>query len=126
MKPWVAALAAFGTIGCMPLNDGHAQAPAAGGPPQATLAAMRSDAALRAGVPAQDLQLESAQAVTWRDASLGCPHPGMSYAQVLVPGWRVRFVAAQKRLDYHVGRRGNWLRCPAERAQEPLPASPAV
>jgi hypothetical protein len=118
----MAALAAVGTIGCMPLNDSHAQTPAAGSPPEATLAAMRSDAALRAGVEAAQVQLESTQAVTWRDASLGCPHPGMSYAQVLVPGWRVRFVAATKPLDYHVGRRGNWLRCPAERAQEALPA----
>ncbi len=25
--------------------------------------------------------------VTWRDASLGCPEPGMMYAQVLTDGW---------------------------------------
>lgn len=125
-KTWWPVLAAFGTIGCMPLNDGPGHAQAAGGLPAAALAAMRADAAVRAGVDAGQVKLESSQAVTWRDASLGCPDPGMSYAQVLVPGWRVRFAAGAKQLDYHVGRRGNWLHCPAERAQEPLPGNPAV
>ncbi|MFT3953200.1 MAG: hypothetical protein QM722_01965 [Piscinibacter sp.] len=126
MKRWLAALAAVGSIGCMPLNDGHAQAPDGSRPPEATLAALRADAAVRAGVPADQVKLESSQAVTWRDSSLGCPQPGMSYAQVLVPGWQVRLRAGDKLIDYHLGRRGNWQRCPADRAQEPLPANPAV
>lgn len=126
MKRWLAALAAVGSIGCMPLNEGHAQPPAGARPPDATLAALRADAAIRAGVPAEQVSVETSQAVTWPDSSLGCPQPGLSYAQVLVPGWRVQLRAGGKLLDYHLGRRGNWLRCPADRAQPPLPADPAA
>lgn len=35
------------------------------------------------------LKLVSAERITWRDASLGCPQEGMMYAQVVTPGWRV-------------------------------------
>lgn len=126
MKTWMAALIAVGSLGCMPLNEGHAQSPAGASPPEATLAAMRADAAIRAGVTADQVSIETSQAVTWPDASLGCPLPGLSYPQVLVPGWRVQLRAGGKVIDYHLGRRGNWQRCPADRAQPPLPADPAV
>lgn len=125
MRRWLAALAAVGSLGCMPLNEGHAQASAGASPPEATLAALRADAAVRAGVAADQVKLESSQAVHWPDSSLGCPLPGMSYPQVIVPGWRVQLRAGDKLIDYHLGRRGNWLRCPADRAQPPLPADPA-
>ena len=41
------------------------------------------------GVAAADLEVVSATAITWPDASLGCPQPGMMYAQVLTPGYLV-------------------------------------
>ncbi|MBN1260345.1 MAG: hypothetical protein JXB35_06650, partial [Anaerolineae bacterium] len=41
------------------------------------------------------LQLVSVKAETWSDASLGCPQPGMVYAQVVTPGWRFIFEDAQ-------------------------------
>ena len=41
------------------------------------------------GVAAADLEVVSATAMTWPDASLGCPQPGMMYAQVLTPGYLV-------------------------------------
>lgn len=102
------------------MEDGNAQVPTVGAPPE-MIAAMRGDAATRAGVAASAAKVESVLGVTWRDASLGCPRPGMVYPQVLVPGWRVRIVAGAKTYDYHAGRRGNWAWCPADRAQEPLP-----
>jgi hypothetical protein len=122
MRSTLAALGVACAMGCSHMNDGKAQAPTVGAPP-AMLAAMRADAATRAGVAASAVTLESVESVTWRDASLGCPHPDMAYAQVLVPGWRVRIAAGGKSYSYHAGRRGNWARCPADRAQEPLPSS---
>jgi len=44
------------------------------------------------GLSSDELTLVSAKQVTWRDTSLGCPQEGMSYAQVLVEGWRIVFV----------------------------------
>ncbi len=44
------------------------------------------------------------EAVTWGDTSLGCPQPGMMYAQVMTPGWRVTVEHARegKRYDVHM------------------------
>lgn len=117
-----ATLAALGLVlisGCNHMNDSQAQT--AGGAPPAMIDAMRGDAATRAGVAVSAVSVASAREVTWRDASLGCPQPGMLYPQVLVPGWRVRLLAGGKTYEYHAGRRGNWAWCPADRAQEPLP-----
>lgn len=41
------------------------------------------------GVAAAGLEVVSATAMTWPDASLGCPQPGVLYAQVLTPGYLV-------------------------------------
>ena len=41
------------------------------------------------GVSVADLEVVSATAMTWPDASLGCPQPGKMYAQVLTPGYLV-------------------------------------
>lgn len=121
MKSTLAALGVALISGCSPMND--TQARMAGGAPAEMIEAMRGDAATRAGVAASATQVESALSVTWPDASLGCPQPGMLYPQVLVPGWRVRIAAGGKTYSYHAGRRGNWAWCPADRAQQPLPGN---
>ncbi len=80
-----------------------------------------ADAEQRTGLPRHQLKVESAESVTWPDGSLGCPEPGMAYAQALVPGFRVKIRAAGELLDYHAGRGGTPTLCPAERARDPLP-----
>ena len=77
------------------------------------------DVAKRTGVSRNLLEVLSAEAVTWSDGSLGCPMPGMMYTQALVPGFRVRIRAGGKELDYHVGRTGVPVLCPAGRAIPP-------
>ncbi len=80
-----------------------------------------ADASRRVGLSAEQMKVASAQAVNWRDGALGCPQPGLSYTQALVPGWRVELVApGAATLLYHVSRRsGAWVWCPRERAQPP-------
>lgn len=78
------------------------------------------DAARRSGLPAATLRVDRAEAVTWRDGSLGCPQPGMAYTQALVPGYRVRVIAGDRVMDYHAGRSGAPQWCPPGRAQDPL------
>ena len=36
-------------------------------------------------------KLDSSERVDWSDASLGCPHEGMGYAQVITPGYKLVF-----------------------------------
>lgn len=88
------------------------------------LAALKADALQRAGGDAARLTVQPAEEVAWSDGALGCPQPGRMYTQALVPGWRVRIdVAGAPALIYHASQRGQWLLCPAGRAQAPLPAA---
>ena len=80
-----------------------------------------ADASRRSGIGADELRVDSAEHVTWRDGSLGCPMPDMMYAQALVPGYRIRIVAGGRTLDYHADTRGAMVLCPLERAVDPLP-----
>jgi hypothetical protein len=78
-----------------------------------------TDAAKRAGVSRNLLEVISAEAVTWSDGSLGCPQPGVMYTQALVPGYRVRIRAGGTEFDYHAGRTGAPVLCPPGRAIPP-------
>ena len=116
-----ALLAASITQGCTPMST---EPSAPHGIGAELLSAMRSDAARRAGTADSAVRVESVQPVTWPDASIGCPQPGMAYAQVLVPGWRLTLDAAGRRFDYHAARGGRWLHCPPGQAQPPLTTQP--
>jgi len=90
------------------------------------LAVLKADALQRTQAEAARVTVQPAEAVTWSDGALGCPQPGRMYTQALVPGWRVRVDvagAAPLTLSYHASRRGQWLLCPAGRAQSPLPGA---
>lgn len=117
MKPWLAALAACLTLGCTPMAAEPVPTHGLGAD---MLLALRTDAARRAGAAESAVKIASVQPVTWPDASIGCPQPGMAYAQLLVPGWRVVLEAGGRRWDYHAARGGLWLHCPPGQAQPPL------
>jgi hypothetical protein len=91
------------------------------GAPVALRDAVRADAARRAGVADAAVRLVRAEAVTWRDGSLGCPRAGLAYPQALVPGWLLEAKAAGQRWRYHADAAGRWVQCDPTAAQEPLP-----
>ncbi|HEY3063625.1 MAG TPA: hypothetical protein VGL99_32030 [Chloroflexota bacterium] len=68
-------------------------------------------AATRLGVARADLRVDRAEAREWPDASLGCPQPGVLYAQVLTPGYLVVISAAGKQLEYHTDQRSKVVLC---------------
>jgi hypothetical protein len=61
----------------------------------------KEDLAQRLGVAVDQIGLVSVEAVEWSDTSLGCPQPGMMYAQVITPGYRVVLEAGGQRYEYH-------------------------
>ena len=58
------------------------------------------------GIAAEEITVRSVEAVEWPDASLGCPQPGMMYAQVITPGYRIVLEVDGKSYEYHTGGRG--------------------
>jgi hypothetical protein len=82
-----------------PSSEGEAATEAAA--EQQAINAAASDLARQLGVAAQEIQLVAVEAVQWPDASLGCPEPGMSYAQMIVPGYRIVLTAKGHEYEYH-------------------------
>ncbi|MES2635404.1 MAG: hypothetical protein V4669_20725 [Pseudomonadota bacterium] len=103
------------------------------GPPQpisleAVVKLARTDAASRLGASPKgkgkvSVEVISAEAVTWADASLGCPRPDRVYTQALVEGYRVKLSVNGEVWDYHANRRGTLVLCPAGVATDPVPSS---
>jgi hypothetical protein len=55
----------------------------------------------RLGIGVEEITLVLVQPVEWRDASLGCPKPGVDYIQVLTPGYVIKLEAAGAVYEYH-------------------------
>lgn len=84
---------------------------AAASVPQDLLALMVADAARKAGVDPSEVEVMSAQVVTWSDGSLGCPKPGVMYTQALVPGYQVILRAGASQYTYHAAQSGSFVEC---------------
>ena len=85
--------------------------PVIGEVPAELLASIVADAAERAGVDPDAVDVISAEAVTWNDGSLGCPEPGMSYTMALVDGYHLILSAADEELDYRTSANGGFRLC---------------
>jgi hypothetical protein len=62
-----------------------------------------ADLAQRLSVDANEIEVSSATLVEWPDSSLGCPQPGMQYAQTLTDGARIVLNSRGKQYSYHAG-----------------------
>lgn len=92
--------------------------PAAGATGQAAdaglaraIANAQADLVRRFGPSALGATVVQAEAVEWPDASLGCPAPGMMYAQVVTPGYQVVLQSGGQTFAYHGDRSGNMKLC---------------
>jgi hypothetical protein len=80
------------------------------------------------GVAPAALVLQAANAVEWRDSSIGCPEKGRRYLAVLTPGHKVTLEHGGRTYLMHVGG-GRAVRCdggPGARANEDARAEDAA
>jgi hypothetical protein len=75
----------------------------------------RADLADRLQVDPTQIEIVSAERVTWPDGSLGCPQPGQFYTQALVDGSRVILgIDNRSRVYvYHAGSDSQPFLCPS-------------
>jgi hypothetical protein len=52
-------------------------------------------------ISAEEIQVSAVQPVVWPDTSLGCPQPGVAYAQVITRGYILVLEAANTDYRYH-------------------------
>ena len=62
-----------------------------------------ADLSEKLDIAESSVEVLSATLVTWSDASLGCPEPGMQYAQVLTDGALIELMANDQTYSYHMG-----------------------
>lgn len=55
-----------------------------------------------------EVTLVSAEHTKWPDASLGNPQPGMAYAQVITPGYKIVLASGGANYEYHTDTAGNF------------------
>lgn len=82
-------------------------------PPAAALAiaAAKQHLAARLSRSEMEIALGKVEYVEWRDASLGCPKPGMVYAQVITPGFRIILLTDGITYEYHSDLAGRIVPC---------------
>ncbi|HET7009753.1 MAG TPA: hypothetical protein VFI11_03170 [Anaerolineales bacterium] len=62
-------------------------------------------------VPLEMVRVTSNEPVEWPDTSLGCPQAGVAYAQVIMPGYRIRLEAAGETYVVHTDAGGLTVIC---------------
>jgi len=77
----------------------------------------RAELAKRLGVPMEKTKVSGAIRVTWKSGALGCPEPGTSYTQALVPGMLIMVKVGNKAYRYHASSNGAPFYCPDARAE---------
>jgi len=63
----------------------------------------KTDLAQRTGIDKEEISLVEFHILTWPDGSLGCPEPGVEYAQVLQEGYLIMLQAGLGIYSYHGG-----------------------
>jgi hypothetical protein len=85
----------------------------------------KEDLAGRLDVPTKDIELIQHEEVFWRDASLGCPQPGMVYAQVITAGYLITLEANGQKYEYHADASQYVFLCETKETPiEPVPLMP--
>jgi len=78
------------------------------------------DLARRQGAAPQSIAVVNARPVNWRSGAVGCPEPGMSYTEALVPGVSVLLKLDDVLYAYHAKAGGEPFPCPFERRELPV------
>jgi hypothetical protein len=69
------------------------------------------DLAARLKIAPEAVLVVSVSDVDWSDTSLGCPQPGMFYAQVIVQGYKIVLSAGDQQIEYHSDQSGRVVTC---------------
>lgn len=99
------------------------QMPTTGEVPDDLLQQMVDDLSQRLDVSADEIVIQRAERVVWRDGALGCPKPGQVYTQALVNGYRVTLAAGDQLYNYHANNSGYFFLC--DNPTPPIKGPPA-
>lgn len=78
------------------------------------------DLSFRLGVELNSIVVISIQSVDWPDSGLGCPFPGVNYAQVITPGFMILLATEGQVYFYHTNTEKALWHCLDGNPQLPL------
>jgi hypothetical protein len=78
---------------------------------QSLIAKAKDDLAQRLSIPVDQINGIDVKSVIWSNSSLGCPQPGMLYAEVLTPGFLILLSANGQEYEYHAGKASDIFYC---------------
>ena len=94
-----------------PLTPSTLPAPSQPADADVSVRAAINDLVARLKIAPENVQVRSVQAVDWPDTSLGCPQPGMFYAQVITLGYKIVLSTGDRQVEYHADKRGRVVTC---------------
>ena len=100
-----------GTPKPSPLTPSTLPAPSRLADADASVRAAINDLAARLKITPENVQVVSVETMDWPDTSLGCPQPGMFYAQVITLGYRIVLSAEGNQVQYHADKKGRVVTC---------------
>jgi hypothetical protein len=83
---------------------------------QSLIEKAKDDLAQRLSISVDQINGIDVKSVIWSNSSLGCPQPGMAYAEVLTPGYLILLSANNQNYEYHAGKGSDIFLC-----ENPLP-----
>ncbi len=95
-------------LGCIFRSQGPTSVPAAA---ETLVRLAKLELAQRLDVGVETIGFDSWEAVDWPNASLGCHQPGMFYAQVITPGYRIILSHQGKPYTYHTDQTSRVVYC---------------
>ena len=75
------------------------------------VALVREHLAQRLSMTVDQIVLSDIKPVVWRDASLGCPKPGVDYIQMETPGYNILLQAGESTYNYHTDQSKRFVQC---------------
>lgn len=75
------------------------------------VALVKEHLAQRLSIAVDQIVLVEIKPVRWRDASLGCPKPGIDYIQVETPGYNILLQAGGNTYNYHTDETKRFVQC---------------
>ena len=88
---------------------------------QSLIEKAKEDLAHRLSIPTTQINVLDTRDVTWSNSSLGCPQPGMVYADVITPGYLLLLNANGQDYEYHAGKSSEFFYC-----ENPTPPVPGM
>ncbi len=71
----------------------------------------KADLARRKGIDKDKIAVVAIDSVDWPDTSLGYPEPGMMYAQIITPGYKILLSYEGKIYEFHSGKEDRVIFC---------------